>query len=49
VTAEIPLDLAALDVRTNGAWTTEAGTYVVEVGFSATDLPVRLELPRPGG
>jgi beta-glucosidase len=49
VTAEIQLDLAALDVRTNGAWTTEAGTYVVEVGFSATDLPVRLELPRPGG
>ena len=49
VTTEIPVDLTALDVRTDGTWTTEAGTYVVEVGLSAADLPVRLELVRPGG
>ncbi len=48
VTIEIPFDLGALDVRTDGTWTTEAGTYVIELGFSATDLPVRLELPRSG-
>lgn len=43
---EIPLDLSALDVRVDGGWVTEPGTYVVEVGFSAGELPVRLELRR---
>lgn len=43
---EIPLDLAQLDVRYGRHWITEAGTYTIEVGFSAGDLPVRLELRR---
>lgn len=43
---EVPLDLAQLDVRDGRRWITEPGTYTIEVGFSAADLPVRLEFRR---
>ena len=48
VRTAIPLDLDLLDVRADGRWTTEAGTYRIEVGFSASDLPVAMELQRDG-
>ena len=48
VRAAVPLELDLLDVRADGRWTTEAGTYRIELGSSATDLPVVLELERGG-
>ena len=48
VRVDIPLDLDLLDVRVDGGWTTEAGTYRIELGSSASDLPFALELERDG-
>lgn len=46
VRVAIPLELGLLDVRSAGGWKTEAGSYRIELGCSASDLPVVLELER---
>ncbi len=42
----VPLDWSMLDIRADGAWHTEPGRYEIDVGTSATDLPIALTIDR---
>ncbi|HZJ27802.1 MAG TPA: glycoside hydrolase family 3 N-terminal domain-containing protein [Acidimicrobiia bacterium] len=42
-TVDVSLDLHVLDIRDRGTWLTEPGTYRIEIGQSAADLPLRSE------
>jgi len=46
ISVSVPLDWTMLDIRADGAWLTESGRYEIQIGTSATDLPVFLTLDR---
>jgi beta-glucosidase len=46
ITVEVPLDWSMLDVRVEGAWHTEEGRYLVQLGTSAATLPVSFLVDR---